>query len=197
MTCSHSTDCELYVQFAADPALNLWKKHYCEGNFSVCSRYKLAQEGKPVPLTLLPNGKVLDQVRSQDDIALTALFNAIQKNRVSMVQTMVRSKISSESVTNKDGVTPLMFAASLGHTDIARILLDAGCDPNKRDRRGNTALDLASKAGHEDCATVIEEYASGSPPSTGASGAAEQPRPERGGLMSRVLGFLRTTTPQN
>lgn len=191
MTCSHSTNCELYVQFAADPALNLWKKHFCEGNFNTCQRYKLAQEGKPVPLTLLPNGKLLDQVRSYDDIALTALFNAIQKNRLPMVKSMVKSKVSSENMTNKDGITPLMFAASLGRTEITQFLLEAGCNPYKTDKRGDTALSMATKNGHHECAEVISNFIATLPPDY-----AKSTEPKKTNLMSRVLGFLRSTSPQ-
>lgn len=196
MSCTHTTDCELYVQFAADPALNLWKKHFCEGDFGKCARYQLAQQGKPVPLTLLPNGKVLDQVRSQDDIALTALCNAIQKNRISMVQTMVRSKISSESVSNNEGRTPLMFAASLGRTEICEVLLNAGCDPHKQDQHGVTALMEAENNGHTECARLISEHMQHRQPAVQTTETQPQ-APRKESLMSRVLGFMRSSTPNS
>ena len=29
MSCSHVESCELFVQFALNPALDVWKLHYC------------------------------------------------------------------------------------------------------------------------------------------------------------------------
>jgi hypothetical protein len=57
--CSHLANCELFPKFAMKAALKVWQVYYCEGQFESCARYKLALEARPVPQTLLPNGKEL------------------------------------------------------------------------------------------------------------------------------------------
>jgi len=58
-SCSHVSSCELFPKFAMKAALKVWQTYYCEAQFESCARYKLALEGRPVPQTLLPNGKEL------------------------------------------------------------------------------------------------------------------------------------------
>ena len=57
MACTHIRNCELFVQFALNPALGIWQSAYCNDDYSVCARYQTSLEGKVVPLSLLPNGK--------------------------------------------------------------------------------------------------------------------------------------------
>ncbi len=45
--------------------------------------------------------------------------------------------------TNRDGWTPLMTAATCWRYHVVQYLLSKGADPRLRNRRGNTALDLA------------------------------------------------------
>ena len=59
-TCSRVETCLLFKQFQMKSALNVWKSYYCEGDFNRCERWKLVAAGKPVPLSLLPNGRTLD-----------------------------------------------------------------------------------------------------------------------------------------
>ena len=55
--CSHVVGCELFPKFGLRATLGVWKTLYCEAQFEACARYRLAQQGRPVPATLLPNGK--------------------------------------------------------------------------------------------------------------------------------------------
>ena len=58
MTCKHAEDCALYPKI--ELTLRTWKTVFCEGAYERCARYQLALAGKPVPITLLPNGKKID-----------------------------------------------------------------------------------------------------------------------------------------
>ena len=49
-----------------------------------------------------------------------------------------------------------MRAAAAGHVEVAKQLLDASADRRMRDEQGNTALDLARSAGHEQLVTLLE-----------------------------------------
>jgi len=59
MSCPHMKDCELYPQFTLDHMRQFWIAKFCEADFGACARLQLVKQGKPVPPTLLPNGKDL------------------------------------------------------------------------------------------------------------------------------------------
>ncbi|MFZ1641968.1 MAG: ankyrin repeat domain-containing protein [Candidatus Contendobacter sp.] len=61
---------------------------------------------------------------------------------------------------DKDGVSPLMYAATRGQVEICRILLEAGADPFLKNRQGQDALALARLAGHRAVETMLLEAVS-------------------------------------
>ena len=54
--------------------------------------------------------------------------------------------------------TPLMYASFRGNRRIVLALLINGADPQRRDRRGCTAVDLAKSAGRLHCASLIRSW---------------------------------------
>ena len=60
MACSRKDSCELFPLISINGALKIWQSFYCDGNYHTCIRYQLGLEGKPIPSSLLPNGKNLD-----------------------------------------------------------------------------------------------------------------------------------------
>jgi len=59
------------------------------------------------------------------------------------------------------GRTALMQAAAAGHSKVAQRLIAMGANRRMRDLRGNSALDLAEQAGHEDIRTLLKASAGG------------------------------------
>lgn len=59
-SCLRVSTCPLFAQLKMKSSLRVWKTYYCEGDFDRCARYRLVQAKEPVPLNLLPNGKLLD-----------------------------------------------------------------------------------------------------------------------------------------
>jgi hypothetical protein len=57
--CSHTSSCELYAQFSIKASARVWTLRHREGDQDACQRHRTLATGKPVPPTLLPNGKLL------------------------------------------------------------------------------------------------------------------------------------------
>ncbi len=159
MTCSHSADCPLFAQFAMEPSLAVWKKHYCEGEYDKCARYQASLKGETVPLTLLPNGKMIVlKAKSKEEMGGTALFNAIFKGRTSMVRSMFATKVVQADIRTPDGSTPLMAAAEVGNQEIVALLLELGCNPYNTNKLGLTALKIAENKQFSECAVLIRNF---------------------------------------
>jgi len=146
MSCSHIKSCELFVQFALNPALDIWKDYYCEGDFASCARFKKSKSGRMIPLTLLPNGSIIKEGGDDSSCGSIAIFNAILKDRKRMVASLLKVGIDING-KNIDGITPLMAAAQYGRNEIAKVLLDNGADLHAENVYGETALQIAEKRG--------------------------------------------------
>lgn len=157
MGCSHKQTCELFTQFALNPALKLWQVHYCDGDHKVCARYQLSLSGRRPPLNLLPNGRSIETPRTTMSYGAAALFNAILKDRVNMVASLLRTGVDIH-VRNADGTTPLMAAAAKGHLDIMKLLLGRGADLHARDGAGRSAFDLAEAGGHAQAIDLLRAF---------------------------------------
>jgi ankyrin repeat protein len=179
-----------------EPALRLWKKHYCDGQFDRCARFQLSLKGNTVPLTLLPNGKQLAP-RSKEQINSAALFNAIEKGRLAMIRSMIKTGIAQMQAQTSDGLSPLMAAAKVGHADIVALMLEKGCNPWNRNRQGETALDIATKQGHAECVALLEQKMATTRAEdyeTGDSAPEETPMTEEETRTS-IVSFLKNLNP--
>ena len=60
MSCLHEKSCPLFPELRG--SLRGWRNAYCDSDdgWSDCARHRLSVSGKPVPIALLPNGKVID-----------------------------------------------------------------------------------------------------------------------------------------
>ncbi len=179
MGCSHTKNCELFPQFALNPALKVWQVHFCEGEFSRCARYQLSLQGKTVPLNLLPNGKRVETPRSSNAYGAAALFNAILKDRAHMVESLLRTGVNI-GTRNAEGMTPLMAAASRGNIAIIRLLLTRGSELNATNLHGSNAYDIAVQNGFPEAAELIaasggRATGTSTPAPAAASEQTEQP----------------------
>lgn len=102
----------------------------------------------------LPTG--LDKTgRPQSAHGAAALFTAILKGRIPVVQTLLKQgvNVNTRTITGK---TPLMAAAYKGYGDIVQILLDHGADPAIKDGNGDTALGMATRGGFTRVAQMLQ-----------------------------------------
>jgi len=158
MACSHVSGCELFVQFALNPALEIWKKAYCSADYAACVRYKTAKMGQIVPLSLLPNGKKIQANRSQDELVVTALFNCIEKDRLRMAGSLVRSVGVDIDACNVEGTTALMAAIEIGSMEMVGLLLSLNPDTTMKNIHGQTAYDLAVEKKDLERIKLLQRY---------------------------------------
>jgi ankyrin repeat protein len=102
-----------------------------------------ARKGQLVPLSLLPNGKKITINRSQDELATTALFNCIAKDRTRMAASLIKTVGVDINASNVEGTTALMAAVEIGSIDMVKLLLGFKPDTSKTNIHGQTAFDLA------------------------------------------------------
>ncbi len=58
---------------------------------------------------------------------------------------------------NNDNQTAIMYAATKGHIDIVKALIDRGVDINVKDKDNDTALIIAKKNGYNDIVQFLIE----------------------------------------
>ena len=74
-----------------------------------------------------------------------------------LLQAGANVNIAAED-TKDAGVTALIYAAKEGHADVMKLLVDFKANLQPCDKNGDTALDKAVKAKHEQCAAVLREH---------------------------------------
>ena len=57
--CPHVPTCRMYALLKLAGSLETWQARYCMAGYTQCARYKLALEGRSVPINLMPNGAYL------------------------------------------------------------------------------------------------------------------------------------------
>lgn len=85
--------------------------------------------------------------RSKTAHGAAALFTAILKGRIAVVQSLLNQGVNV-NVRTISGKTPLMAAAYKGYSDIIQMLLDNGADVNATDGRSDTAIKIAVRGGY-------------------------------------------------
>ena len=94
--------------------------------------------------------------RSKTAHGAAALFTAILKGRIAVVQSLLNQGVNV-NVTTISGKTPLMAAAYKGYSDIIQMLLDNNADVNAKDGRGDTAMKIATRGGYTRIAELLKK----------------------------------------
>ncbi|OGI55940.1 MAG: hypothetical protein A2V58_02780 [Candidatus Muproteobacteria bacterium RBG_19FT_COMBO_61_10] len=186
MKCTHCEHCDLFPQFALNPALQVWQTHYCHGEYERCIRYQMSCRNETVPLNLLPNGSKVDLPRNSDEYGATALFNAILKSRTHMVESLFKHGVDV-NVQNSDGMSPLMAAASTGNVEIVRMLVARGADLQAVNVLGETAKDIAVRFCRAEAASFLQTAGTAGRGERKAATASTSP----GGWLRRLTGHLK------
>src|SRR5215213_8656322 len=89
---------------------------------------------------------------------MTALMKAIEKNDAAAVQKLIAQGANVDEL-EPNGDAPLVMAAYLGHSEIVRLLLEAGADVKAVDPGMKaTALHAAAYAGRTEAAKLLVQY---------------------------------------
>src|SRR5437899_3853647 len=83
-----------------------------------------------------------------------ALREAARRGDAARVEALVREGANVNAAT-ASGLTPLIEAAAGGRTGVARVLIEAGADPDARHRELGTALDAAQRNGHREIVEML------------------------------------------
>lgn len=87
------------------------------------------------------------------DLHTAASIGCLEK-----VQEIIKNSVHKEvNLCNRDGWTPLMYAACYGDSRVVRFLLKAGADPNHSHRKCSTPLIVATKSGDLESAIILVE----------------------------------------
>jgi len=86
------------------------------------------------------------------------ILKAVKSGSVGSLRQLLARDASLVRVRDKDGSTPLHWAAWKGHREVARLLLDAGAEVNARNKNrhwGTTPLHAAAHGNQVDVAKLL------------------------------------------
>jgi uncharacterized protein len=83
--------------------------------------------------------KILEElgINAVDNFNRTALTNAAFSNNIELVKRLIEQEAKLD-MQDKIGFSALHFTAQEAHTDVTKLLLEHGANPNLVDRDGNT-----------------------------------------------------------
>ena len=95
-------------------------------------------------------------LRWKDVIGGTALRKAVAHGapKMEVVRFFINRGANIEA-KDKDGLTPLMFAAMHAETEVLSLLLEKGAKTETTDKKARTAVQIAYDCGHPDSALAI------------------------------------------
>jgi ankyrin repeat protein len=88
----------------------------------------------------------------------TTLFDAAERGDADGVRTMLRQKPTLVDETDGRTLSALHYAASEGHTEVVRALLEGGANPRVSALGGMTPLFLAAAGGHAETAKLLVQH---------------------------------------
>jgi ankyrin repeat protein len=107
-----------------------------------------------VVLLLLDRGARLD---TRNQTGGTVLHDAAISGNLELIGLLLDRGCAIDAVDAESGATPLMLAASLGHTEAVALLLRRGANPALKDKSGRTALARAQEGQDADLVKLLQQ----------------------------------------
>ena len=104
---------------------------------------------------LISNGA---DISSEDKDGLTSLHCAASRGHSNCLMTLIKDFKADPNVIDCNGCTALFYAVTLGHISASEILLRAGAQPNKQDRKGRTASHCGAAKGMLDSLRLLQKF---------------------------------------
>ncbi|XP_068095456.1 KN motif and ankyrin repeat domain-containing protein 4 [Hyperolius riggenbachi] len=88
----------------------------------------------------------------------TALMLGVSHSRLDMVRVLLDSG-ADVNLQDEDGEYALMMACQLGNVDLVKLLLSQpDCDPELKDKAGNSALSIVAESTHNEIAELLQAH---------------------------------------
>jgi acyl-CoA-binding protein len=97
---------------------------------------------------------------AKDGMEQTALHLAADKNAINSLQILLQHPNINVNAVDKDGISVLQVAAIAGNTQVCRLLLQAGADPDIVDEDGDSARSCVEEDGDDNLKALFAEFAS-------------------------------------
>jgi len=123
---------------------------------------------------LLPTG-LEPKAKEKSPEGVRAMFYAIEKNNVPYGQRVMTMNFDP-NLHHDNGYTPLAYAALRGNPQMVEMFLKHGADPALPTRDGETAVELALRAGHTGIADMLKRARKDRDAKPGAAPAAAAAR---------------------
>ena len=89
---------------------------------------------------------------------LSLLHHACFYNFMALITLLLNNGADIDIKSAEGDLTPIHFAASAGHKEVAEVLIRKGCNPCAVDINGETPADHARKGGHVELAAMLSAY---------------------------------------
>jgi ankyrin repeat protein len=89
----------------------------------------------------------------------TDVFNIARKGTVEQAKAILKSNPSALNTVNVDGYSPLILACYRGNNEVAKLLIETGCDINGSSKMGTPLMAAIVKGNTEIAKFLIEKKA--------------------------------------
>lgn len=113
-----------------------------------------ASSADPIPSRRGEDDKMIQETNEEGESLLSL---ACSGGYFELAHVLLKMNANVEDRGSKGDCTPLMEAASAGHVDIVKLLLEYGADANAQSSAGNTPLMYACNGGHEEIVKILLE----------------------------------------